>query len=678
MLRTLVALALALGLSCPAFAQTNPGKSPLTIPKGGTGASDAPGARTKLGVAIGTNVQAWDSDLDCIAAISSAGIITRTGAGTCAARQAVAPAAGITITNPAGTAGNITFALANDLAAVEGLSGTGFAVRTGTDLWAQRSISGTSNEVCVTNGDGVAGNPTLGICAGWLSSAHTWSGVQTLAAPVFTGISDAQGTLKLSSFVTATQITAAQNNYTATDGSNTCTTKTSLRLSSDASRNVTGLSCSQAEGDIRVIHNIGAQAIVLTNQDAGSLAANRFLFGGDMTLAADTSVTIRYDGVASRWRAITTPGAGGGGGGVTSVAIAAGEGVQISGTCTITTSGTCTVALADRYRQNALLTLIYQSKSFAEYRRAVTTFATGFKGASDSLNGILTGSSSNYVVTPGAAGAANGSVAPSATAGSDQTSTHTAATTGGNSASASSELAGNFQAWRAFDKVIGSSGGAGTWITNSVTTGWLQYQFGSAKTIASYTLTSANGLAARMANAWTLKGSNTGSFSGEETTLDTRSGETSWTSGGQTRTYSISSPASFSYYRLTVTANNGDGTYLEIDEMTLVSAGTPNNMTLVTTAQTSDSSVSNGRVLIEFDNSAAPALNTDITVEVTGNGGTNWASATLSAVTSYSQGARKVVETADTSFTSGTDFRARVKTLNNKNVPIYGISLSVH
>ncbi|WP_441280499.1 beta strand repeat-containing protein [Tardiphaga sp. 862_B3_N1_1] len=163
------------------------------------------------------------------------------------------------------------------------------------------------------------------------------------ASPVFTGVEDNQGTLKLSSFVTSTQLSANANDYTATDGSNTCSTKTSLRISTNASRNITGLSCGQAEGDIRIIHNVGAFAAVLTNQDAGSTAANRFLFGGDMTLAADTSVTVRYDGVASRWRAITSPGAGGGGGGVTSVGIVGAGLTANSGTCTVTTSGTCTL-----------------------------------------------------------------------------------------------------------------------------------------------------------------------------------------------------------------------------------------------------------------------------------------------------------------------------------------------
>lgn len=41
--------------------------------------------RTNMGVVIGTNVEAWDADLDCIAALGTTGVISRTGAGTCSA-----------------------------------------------------------------------------------------------------------------------------------------------------------------------------------------------------------------------------------------------------------------------------------------------------------------------------------------------------------------------------------------------------------------------------------------------------------------------------------------------------------------------------------------------------------------------------------------------------------------
>jgi hypothetical protein len=92
--------------------------------------------RTNLGLVLGTNVEAWDADLDCIAAISTTGVISRTGAGTCAVRTVTAPAAGITISNGDGVAGNIALALANDLAALEALNGLGIAKRTGVDSWS--------------------------------------------------------------------------------------------------------------------------------------------------------------------------------------------------------------------------------------------------------------------------------------------------------------------------------------------------------------------------------------------------------------------------------------------------------------------------------------------------------------------------------------------------------------
>ncbi|ANW00692.1 hypothetical protein [Bradyrhizobium icense] len=92
--------------------------------------------RTNIGVVIGTDVQAFDADLAALAANSTDGLWAHTGAGTGAARTLSAPAAGLTITNPAGVAGNPTFALANDLAALEGLASTGIARRTGSDAWS--------------------------------------------------------------------------------------------------------------------------------------------------------------------------------------------------------------------------------------------------------------------------------------------------------------------------------------------------------------------------------------------------------------------------------------------------------------------------------------------------------------------------------------------------------------
>jgi hypothetical protein len=98
--------------------------------------ADAAAQRTTLGLVIGTNVQAYDADLAALAANASTGLWSITGAGTGSVRTLTAPAAGITITNGDGVAGNPTLVLANDLAALEGLASTGIARRTGSDTWS--------------------------------------------------------------------------------------------------------------------------------------------------------------------------------------------------------------------------------------------------------------------------------------------------------------------------------------------------------------------------------------------------------------------------------------------------------------------------------------------------------------------------------------------------------------
>jgi hypothetical protein len=146
---------------------------------------DAPTARATLGLTLGTQAQAWDTDLDALAGIATNGLLARTGSGTATTRSIVQPAAGITVSNGDGVSANPTFALSNDLGALEALASTGIAARTATDTWAQRTVTGTANEVTLTNGDGVAGNPTVSLPTALTFTGKTVTG-GTLAPTTLT------------------------------------------------------------------------------------------------------------------------------------------------------------------------------------------------------------------------------------------------------------------------------------------------------------------------------------------------------------------------------------------------------------------------------------------------------------------------------------------------------------
>lgn len=109
---------------------------------------------------LGDPAFALSNDLSAVEAIACTGLTDRTATDTWTCRALTAPAAGITVTNGDGVAGNPTLVLANDLAALEGLASTGFAARTATDTWAQRTVTG-STYITATNGNGVSGDPTL-------------------------------------------------------------------------------------------------------------------------------------------------------------------------------------------------------------------------------------------------------------------------------------------------------------------------------------------------------------------------------------------------------------------------------------------------------------------------------------------------------------------------------------
>ncbi len=132
---------------------------------------------------------------------SSAGLVAATGSNTFAVRTIIAPAAGITVTNGSGASGNPTLVLANDLAALEGLASTGIAVRSASDTWVQRTVTGTADRVTITDGSGVSGNPTIDIASTYIGQSTittlgtittgVWNGTAVPVANGGTGATDA-------------------------------------------------------------------------------------------------------------------------------------------------------------------------------------------------------------------------------------------------------------------------------------------------------------------------------------------------------------------------------------------------------------------------------------------------------------------------------------------------------
>ena len=62
-------------------------------------------------------------------------------------------------------AGTFVFSLANDLLALENLPNHGFAVRTGTDTWAQRDLFGTTDRITVSDTSGTSASPVFDIAS---------------------------------------------------------------------------------------------------------------------------------------------------------------------------------------------------------------------------------------------------------------------------------------------------------------------------------------------------------------------------------------------------------------------------------------------------------------------------------------------------------------------------------
>ena len=140
-------------------------------------------------------------------------------------------------------------------------------------------------------------------------------------------------------------------------------------------------------------------------------------------------------------------------------------------------------------------------------------------------------------------------------------------------ASASSENPPNESAAKAFDGSVSTK-----WL-GSGTNGWLQYYFrGAVNTVTRYDLSSANDVPGRDPKNWQFQGSQDGT---NWTTLDARTNEI-FASRLLTKQYPITNTAAYGYYRLNITANNGDANNVQLSEMVFIYfLGAPASLTAI-------------------------------------------------------------------------------------------------
>jgi hypothetical protein len=238
------------------------------------------GSNTGFGLREGSGVTfSYDVDTIVISASGGAGIDTV---------KITAPAAGFTVSGSPGVAptASFVFTLANDLAALEALTGTGIPARTGVDTWALRTITAGTG-ISVANGDGVATNPTITNTAPDQTVSITGAGISVVTGtyPAFT--------------VTSTEVDGSTTNEVQTYGHGGTTTYTNTLSLGGGSWSITGAGIAAISNTAGAITVTATEAQVanngLSDNEAGGgifRLGNRYMNGSDGLFSNDRKVNL--------------------------------------------------------------------------------------------------------------------------------------------------------------------------------------------------------------------------------------------------------------------------------------------------------------------------------------------------------------------------------------------------
>jgi hypothetical protein len=509
------------------------------------------------------------------------------------------------------------------------------------DVRLQLSKEGSANTASVFFSTDFGGRAEFGLVGGedfkLKVSADGDSWVEALVVSAASGLvalplgADLRGSAALSGDISPSQITANQNDYNPSGLANASV----LRLSSDASRNITGLQ-GGSDGRIVILLNIGGNDLVLLSESASSSAVNRFALYADITLAANQAAILQYDAGASRWRALASPAVSSGGG----------------------AGGT-----ADQELLNAQTSL-----ALSDALNCAQFFGDSGNRVADSFDALT------YV---DAAGASNldtsvaGLLKPALSGGQLYTNTGgdgnrtglgwTLATGITWSASFSNHLIDGTTSNQLYPNPDSQSvTGVAIWS--------LDMGSGNAKVITELKiLNSASGSnagthkiqASNNRSAWTDVSSSFGFNQGTAT---------------NTVTLDLINNTAYRHYRMI--GVSGTIRHFHINELQfkIGDPSTTSNMTVSSAAFSAASQPAAIRAVLRAKFIDAVAVNTDLTVEVSRDDGTTWTAGTLTDKFTVPGISHHILDTGDISVSgqpSGTSIKWRIKSLNSKNLEIH-------
>ena len=131
---------------------------------------------------------------------SAAGFQVKTNSTTIASRSIAVTGVGLGITNGDGIAGNPTIALAGQVLSLANLSGNGLVTVNSSGIINSTSILGTANQITLTNGNAVSGSPTVS-----LADNAILPGTGSMTVPIGTSVQQPSGSQGQFRFNSTTQ-----------------------------------------------------------------------------------------------------------------------------------------------------------------------------------------------------------------------------------------------------------------------------------------------------------------------------------------------------------------------------------------------------------------------------------------------------------------------------------------